>query len=99
MLRLFSVFILSGHEKKKKMGLKKEQSCYFFIFKGSYLEYLDTFCFYTYVGNQDLKFLLENLHLVFKFKGGQPTRLATTLSCLQLPTTYDSKRNDFTDEG
>jgi hypothetical protein len=42
-LRLFSVFILSGHEKKKKMLLRAEQSSSFFVFKGSYLEYLDTF--------------------------------------------------------
>jgi hypothetical protein len=84
-LRVFSIFILSGHEKKKTLVLKKEQSSYFFIFKGSYLEYLDTFCFYNYVSRQDLKFLLENLHLVFKFKATHSSRLRTTLNCLQLP--------------
>jgi hypothetical protein len=84
-LRVFSIFILSGHEKRKTLVLKKEQSSYFFIFKGSYLEYLDTFCFYNHVSKQDLKFLLENLHLVFKFKGTQPARLRTALNCLQLP--------------
>jgi hypothetical protein len=99
LLRVFSIFILSGHEKKKKMVLKKEQSCYFFIFKGSYLEYLDTFCFYNYISNQDLKFLLENLYLVFKFKGEDSRRLATVLSCLQLPTTDDTKRDDFAGQG
>jgi hypothetical protein len=98
-LRIFSVFILSGHEKKKKMTLKKEQASYFFIFRGSYLEYLDTFCFYNYVGNQDLKFLLENLYLVFKFKAKDPYTLSTTLNSLQLPTTRDSKGNDSTNPG
>lgn len=98
-LRTFSIFILSGHEKKRKLVLKKEQSSHFFIFKGSYLEYLDTFCFYNYVGNQDLKFLFENLHLVFKFKARTPRQLNTALNSLQLPTTYDPKGNDFTDPG
>ena len=98
LLRVFSVFILSGHEKKKKMVLKKEQSGYFFLFKGSYLEYLDTFCFYNYISNPDLKFLLENLHLAFKFKGSLPLTLSTSLNCLQLPTLNDSKRNDFTNQ-
>jgi hypothetical protein len=81
------------------MILKKEQSSYFFIFKGSYLEYLDTFCFYKYISNQDLKFLLENLHLVFKFKVKQPEVLSTALNSLQLPTVYDTKRDDFTNPG
>jgi hypothetical protein len=86
LLRVFSIFILSGHEKKRKMVLKKEQSSYFFIFKGSYLEYLDTFYFYNYISNQDLKFFLENLHLVFKFKSKHRSRLKTELNCLQFPT-------------
>jgi hypothetical protein len=81
------------------MTLKKEQASYFFIFRGSYLEYLDTFCFYNYVGNQDLKFLLENLYLVFKFKAKDPYTLSTTLNSLQLPTTRDSKGNDSTNPG
>ena len=97
-MRVFSVFILSGHEKKKQMLLKSEQSGYFCLFKGSYLEYLDTFCFYNYISNPDLKFLLENLHLVFKFKRSSNLTLSTALNCLQLPTTNDSKRNDFTNQ-
>jgi hypothetical protein len=96
-LRTFSVFILSSHEKKKHMVLKQEQSSYFFVFKGSYLEYLDTFCFYSYISNQDLKFLLENLYLVFKFKTRLPGSLKTLLNCLQLPVSYGSKRNDSAD--
>ena len=79
------------------MVLKKEQSSHFFIFKGSYLEYLDTFCFYRYISNQDLKFLLENLHLVFKFKAKFLETLNTTLNGLQLPTTHDTKGDNFTD--
>jgi hypothetical protein len=98
-LRVFSIFILAGHEKKTRLGIKQEQGNYFCLFSGTYLEYLDTFCFYGYIGNQDLKFLLENLCLVFKFKSTRPAQLATTLSSLQLPTTNDSKRNDFTNQG
>jgi hypothetical protein len=98
-LRVFSIFILSGHEKKKQLLLKAEQSSYFCIFKGSYLEYLDTFCFYNYIGNQDLKFLLENLCVVFKFKSKQASQLNTILGCLQLPTTNDSKGNNFANPG
>lgn len=97
-LRVFSIFILSGHEKKKKMVLKREQSSYFFIFKGTYLESSDTLYFYNYLGNQDLKFLFENLHLVFKFKVFHLNRLNTALNCLQIPTTHDSKGNDFSDQ-
>ena len=95
-LRVFSIFILAEHQKKKKMVLKKEQSSYFFIFEGSYLEYLDNFCFYNYISNQGLKFLLENLHLVFKFKIKGLKILNTTLNSLQLPTTYDKKGDAFT---
>jgi hypothetical protein len=99
-LRVFAVFILASHEKKTCMVLKQEQSRYFFTFKGSYLEYLDTFCFYNYVGNQDLKFLLENLYLVFKFEPTRLGQLNTTLNSLQVPTTiYDSKGDDLTDTG
>jgi hypothetical protein len=99
-LRIFAVFILASHEKKTLMVLKQEQSRYFFTFKGSYLEYLDTFCFYNYVGNQDLKFLLENLYLVFKFEPTRLGQLNTTLNSLQVPTTiYDSKGDDLTDTG
>jgi hypothetical protein len=98
-LRIFSIFILAGHETKTRLVVKQEQSSYFCIFKGTYLEYLDTFCFYNYIGNQDLKFLLENLCLVFKFKSRSPAHLQTILNSLQLPTTNDSKGNDFTDEG
>jgi hypothetical protein len=98
-LRVFSIFILGGHEKKKQLVLKKEQSSYFFLFSGSYLEYLDTFCFYSYIGNPDLKFLLENLHLIFKFKSQNMRFLSTTLNSLQLPITNDSKGNDFTNQG
>ena len=81
------------------MALKNEQSSQFFVFKGSYLEYTDTFRFYDYLANQDLKFLLENLYLIFKFKAINTGWLNTTLNCLQVPTTKhknDSKRNDFT---
>lgn len=98
-LKVFSIFILSSHEKKKKMTLKNEQSSQFFVFKGSYLEYIDTFRFYDYLANQDLKFLLENLNLIFKFKALNPGWLNTVLNSLQVPTTRkknDSKRNNST---
>jgi hypothetical protein len=98
-MRVFAVFILAEHEKKKKMILKKEQSSYFFMFNGSYLEYLDTFYFYNCVSNQDIKFLFENLHLVFKFKANKSEVLNTALNSLQLPTSYDSKRDAFTNQG
>jgi hypothetical protein len=99
LLRIFSVFILASHEKRARLILKQEQSSYFCIFKGTYLAYLDTFCFYNYIGNQDLKFLLENLYLVFKFKSKTPEQLKTALSSLQLPITNDTKRNDFANTG
>jgi hypothetical protein len=98
-LRVFSIFIVAGHEKKTRMIIKQEQGSYFCLFKGTYLEYLDTFCFYNYIGNQDLKFLLENLYLVFKFKSTYPAQLCTALSSLQLPTRNDSKGNDFAKPG
>lgn len=98
-LRVFSIFILAAHEKKTRMVIKQEQSSYFCVFKGTYLEYLDTFCFYNYVGNQDLKFLLENLYLVFKFKSRCSSQLQTVLNSLQLPTINDSKGNNFTNQG
>jgi hypothetical protein len=94
-LRVFSVFILAGHDQKTRLVIKQEQGSYFCLFKGTYLEYLDTFCFYNYIGNQDLKFLLENLYLVFKFKSTSSAQLRTTLSSLQLPTSNDTKGNDF----
>jgi hypothetical protein len=98
-LRVFSIFILAEHEKKKQLVLKKEQSSYFFLFSRSYLEYLDTFCFYSYIGNPDLKFLLENLNLIFKFKSQNLRFLSTTLNTLQLPITNDSKGNNSSDQG
>ena len=90
---------MAGHEKKTRMVVKQEQGSYFCLFRGTYLEYLDTFCFYGYIGNQDLRFLLENLCLVFKFKSRYPAQLRTALNSLQLPTTNDSKGNDFENEG
>jgi hypothetical protein len=86
-LRVFSIFVLSEHEKKVKLGFRREQSSYFFIFKGSYLECSDTLYFYNFVGNQDLKFLFENLYLVFKFKTIRLSTLNSVLNSLQLPTT------------
>jgi hypothetical protein len=98
-LRVFSIFILAEHEKKQRLILKKEQSSYICLFTGTYLEYIDTFCFYNYIGNQDLKFLLENLYLVFKFKSRHPAGVRTLLNCLQFPITNDSKRNNLADSG
>jgi hypothetical protein len=95
LLRVFSIFVLAGHG-KNILALKKEKSSFFFIFKGSYLECPDTLHFYNYINNLDLKFLLENLHLIFKFKVSHPGRLSTGLNCLQLPTTHDTKGNNST---
>ena len=97
-LRVFSILILAAHE-KFFLVLRQDQGSYFFVFKGTYLEYFDTFYLYSYIGTQDVKFLFENIYLIFKFKTARPSALNTALNSVQIPTTHDPKRNTFSNPG
>ena len=91
--KMFAFFVFPRQEKKHELRLKKESNGFFFFFKDTFLDSIETFPFYNFISWQDWLFLLDKLFLIIKFKAIRRTVLKTGLNSLQIPAVYDTKRN------
>lgn len=85
LLQAFSIHILSNAEKGKKLIMKTDNISCFFIYKDTYLDFLDTYKIFNFITNSDLNFLIENLFFIFKFKTTFLKKLCFFLNSFQIP--------------